>query len=283
LPPELTKKLALEINNNIKEFSDLTEFDKLQIQVSNILNRSKISSDEYKGFMELLKDINSSSIAEEHPLLSFEMKNGDISIEKALHKLGIDYEKSIGDQLTKEKITQDITLKQIALEVINSNKNLAGLENSEKLKLLALRILNNIEFQQLVNSDDSTDIKDWIFQIPIKNGEEKSNVELRISGKNRKQDGVAKVPYNFSLSVELSELGKVNTYGTLYQNMLSLSLYLGNELDILRIKEDFEMIKNRFADIGIILKNIDVDAIENDSGTVNKKTNLDNLTINKKV
>lgn len=180
-----------------------------------------------------------------------------VPLEKLITELGYDFEKRIMDikQGHPEKLRGDVTLKQLMLEVINSVTRLDGLENPEKLKLLAMKILNNIEFHQLMNSDDSAEIKNWYFQTPIRFPDETRTIELKISGQNKKSSMLNKVPYNFNIAVEFSELGKVRAYGSLYQTNLSLSFYLKEESLINAFKDDIGYLEERLKKLSINLNN----------------------------
>jgi hypothetical protein len=233
----------------------------------NFLNKETEFSADITDLFNILKNVKNETLSKENPFASLSLDSDNIPVEQLLQKIGLDYEKRISEYPSREKIllNKDITLKQIALEIISNAKSFEGLETSEKLKLLSLKILNNIEFQQLMNTEDSGDIKNWFFQIPIKIENEETTVELKIAGKNRKSNKINKVPYSFNLAVDLSALGKVNSHGSLYQNTLSISFYLQNNKNINIFKEDIDYLKSRFTELGYYLQSTNVESYNVDS------------------
>jgi hypothetical protein len=228
----------------------------------NFLNNETEFSSDINNFFGIFKSIKNEFSSKDNPLLSLNLDNENIPVEKILQKIGLDYEKRISELSTREKssLNRDITLKQIALETINNIKSFESFDTSEKLKILSMKILNNIEFQQLLNSDDSGELKNWYFQIPVNIQNEATTIELKITGKNKKSSNINKVPYNFNLSIDLSALGKVNSHGSLYQNTLSVSFYLQNNKSINIFKEDIDYLKSRFKELGFYLQSANVES-----------------------
>jgi hypothetical protein len=233
----------------------------------NFLNKESDLTDDINNFFDILKSVKNVPELKDLPLFLFNPDSEEIPVEQILQRIGLDHEKRLSEYSPeiKKQNKSEISLKQIALEVINNYKSIEGFDNSEKLKLLAIKIINNIEFQQIMNSDDSGDIKNWFFQFPVKIDREESTVDLKIAGKNRKSGNINKVPYSFNLSVDLSALGNVRSHGSLYQNSLSLSFYLPDEKNLSLFKEDLDNLKTRFNELGLLLQNATVETRVNEN------------------
>jgi uncharacterized protein YeeX (DUF496 family) len=235
----------------------------------NFINKNSDLSNDINDFFNILKNTKNNSFINENLFSMLDINSGENIIEKIFQNMGYDYEKRVSEYTPEQKKINktEISLKQITLEIINNFKSFEGLDNSEKLKLLALKILNNIEFQQILNTDDSGDIKNWYFQFPVNIKNENNSVELKIAGKNKKSGKINKVPYNFNLSVDLSGLGKVRSHGSLYNNSLSLSFYIQDSKNLNLFKEDFDYLRSKFSELGLLLQNATVETFTNENIT----------------
>jgi len=248
-----TSLIALNYLKSDNDFSkDITDF-------FNLLRN-------YKGKINILNNIEK---------LNF-LPNRKFSIEELINVLGYDYEKKISNLDPKNVTNINSTLKFVALEVINGNIQLGKMELQEKLKLVAQRILNNIEFHQLLNSEETNDIKNWFFQIPIKIDNEYKMIDLKISGNSKKSNKINKIPYTFSFSIDLSNLGKIKTYGSLYQKYLSLNFYSDNTQKSSYLQENIAELESKINDLGITLNNISFEIL----GTENKNSVLSSFNEN---
>ena len=253
-----TSLIALNYLKSDNDFSkDITDF-------FNLLRN-------YKGKINILNNIEK---------LNF-LPNRKFSIEELINVLGYDYEKKISNLDPKNVTNINSTLKFVALEVINGNIQLGKMELQEKLKLVAHRILNNIEFHQLLNSEETNDIKNWFFQIPIKIDNEYKMIDLKISGNSKKSNKINKIPYTFSFSIDLSNLGKIKTYGSLYQKYLSLNFYSDNTQKSSYLQENIAELESKINDLGITLNSISFEILGTENkNTVSSSFNENNSSIN---
>jgi len=279
----LTKNNNIAVNEkNIIESMIFLKLKNLPITVKtslialNYLKSDNDFSKDITDFFNLLRNYNGKiNILNNIEKLNF-LPNRKFSIEELINVLGYDYEKKISNLDPKNVTNINSTLKFVALEVINGNIQLGKMELQEKLKLVAHRILNNIEFHQLLNSEETNDIKNWFFQIPIKIDNEYKMIDLKISGNSKKSNKINKIPYTFSFSIDLSNLGKIKTYGSLYQKYLSLNFYSDNTQKSSYLQENIAELESKINDLGITLNNISFEIL----GTENKNTVLSSFNEN---
>ena len=279
----LTKNNNIAVNEkNIIESMIFLKLKNLPITVKtslialNYLKSDNDFSKDITAFFNLLRNYNGKiNILNNIEKLNF-LPNRKFSIEELINVLGYDYEKKISNLDPKNVTNINSTLKFVALEVINGNIQLGKMELQEKLKLVAHRILNNIEFHQLLNSEETNDIKNWFFQIPIKIDNEYKMIDLKISGNSKKSNRINKIPYTFSFSIDLSNLGKIKTYGSLYQKYLSLNFYSDNTQKSSYLQENIAELESKINDLGITLNNISFEIL----GTENKNTVLSSFNEN---
>ena len=279
----LTKNNNIAVNEkNIIESMIFLKLKNLPITVKtslialNYLKSDNDFSKDITAFFNLLRNYNGKiNILNNIEKLNF-LPNRKFSIEELINVLGYDYEKKISNLDPKNVTNINSTLKFVALEVINGNIQLGKMELQEKLKLVAHRILNNIEFHQLLNSEETNDIKNWFFQIPIKIDNEYKMIDLKISGNSKKSNKINKIPYTFSFSIDLSNLGKIKTYGSLYQKYLSLNFYSDNTQKSSYLQENIAELESKINDLGITLNNISFEIL----GTENKNTVLSSFNEN---
>lgn len=279
----LTKNNNIAVNEkNIIESMIFLKLKNLPITVKtslialNYLKSDNDFSKDITAFFNLLRNYNGKiNILNNIEKLNF-LPNRKFSIEELINVLGYDYEKKISNLDPKNVTNINSTLKFVALEVINGNIQLGKMELQEKLKLVAHRILNNIEFHQLLNSEETNDIKNWFFQIPIKIDNEYKMIDLKISGNSKKSNKINKIPYTFSFSIDLSNLGKIKTYGSLYQKYLSLNFYSDNTQKSSYLQENIAELESKINDLGITLNSISFEIL----GTENKNTVLSSFNEN---
>jgi len=284
----LTKNNNIAVNEkNIIESMIFLKLKNLPITVKtslialNYLKSDNDFSKDITAFFNLLRNYNGKiNILNNIEKLNF-LPNRKFSIEELINVLGYDYEKKISNLDPKNVTNINSTLKFVALEVINGNIQLGKMELQEKLKLVAHRILNNIEFHQLLNSEETNDIKNWFFQIPIKIDNEYKMIDLKISGNSKKSNKINKIPYTFSFSIDLSNLGKIKTYGSLYQKYLSLNFYSDNTQKSSYLQENIAELESKINDLGITLNSISFEILGTENkNTVSSSFNENNSSIN---
>mgnify|MGYP001260808937 CR=1 FL=1 len=271
----LTKSNNIAVNErNIIESMIFLKLKNLPITVKttlialNYLKSNNDFSKDIKDLFNLLKNYNS-KINFMNNIENFNfLPDKNLIIEELINILGYDYEKKISVLESKNETNVNSTLKFIALEIINGNIQLSKMELQDKLKLVAHRILNNIEFHQLLNSEETNDIKNWFFQIPIKIDNDYKAIDLKISGNSKKSNKMNKIPYTFSFSIEMSNLGKIKTYGSLYQKYLSLNFYSDNNEKCNFLQENISELVSRINDLGITLNNISFEIISTDNKNI---------------
>jgi hypothetical protein len=186
-----------------------------------------------------------------------------IDIEKSISNMGLDYEKRISELFKGKKVKElDLhnNLKGAMLELDNFILNNPKIENAEKLQLLATRILNNIEIQQLLNKDDNNSIgKNWFFQIPVPFGDNFKTVELKISKRKEPGKTYRQSTISFNMKIDMSNLGKVNSSGNLYNKNLSCFFGLENKECCEIFEKDLDFLKSKFQEMGYIISNLKAD------------------------
>jgi hypothetical protein len=197
-----------------------------------------------------------------------------LDLEKIIKNIGFDYEKKIYDLIrgkSKDELNLNNNLKGILLELNRLIMNDARIDNSEKLFLLSMRILNNIEIQQLINMNESTWSKNWYFNIPVLLGDFFKSIELKI---NSNKDGNIKFSnrmLSFNLNLEMSNLGKISSSGNVIDNNLSLFFGLEEKELCTEFEKDIGELKQRLIDLGYNIAGIHCDIIREDSDNLISK------------
>jgi hypothetical protein len=182
-----------------------------------------------------------------------------IDVEKTINNLGLDYEKKVAELLKGKKPNElniQGSLKGTLLELEEFIRNNPRIENAEKLHILATKILNNIELQQLINKNDNALNKNWILQIPIPMGNTFKTVELKVSKRKDSNKSYNQPNTSFNLKIEMSNLGKVNTSGNVYKNNLSCFFGLEKKEYCEIFEKEFDFLKTKFQELGYIVSNI---------------------------
>jgi hypothetical protein len=224
--------------------------------------------------------------------------NEKFSIQDAADKIGMNYEKNILDIIklgdkpllkNEEKQSQNIevkqspkpgekqplfledNLKQVMILLNGKIDENPKLENSEKLKEIAFRIMNNLDMQQILNSEKTKPDNNLIFQFPVLMGEEYKTLELKIN-----REGVSGGKYknqgsNFSLSLNMSELGNVGAYGNLNENRLSCTFNLESPKYCSLFESDLDDLQQSLKESGLIVSSLKVHSASDFVKTVSEQ------------